>query len=437
MYTNKPRVLIISSCPLSMGPAAIAGQYYEALKRKGVDVDLLLMTPEPDNSEFLSVLEKEEKKNIIFRIIYAIRRRILGESFPKPGYCFFYKRENQPPVATKKILAKITKPYNLVYVVFWQNMLSFESIDRIYDKLHCQIQFAGVDYSQMSGGCHFTNGCERYKTGCGCCPAFDSKDENDFTAWNVRYRKKVYEKVKPIVYGNLYTLSFYKESYLLKNARLELIPSPIIDTNTFKPLEPKSLRRKYNINDEKKYIVFFACQNLDDERKGMKYLIDALNILYERLSNKASDVLVMMAGNGFDNISLMIPFDSKGVGYVSMNKLPELFSISTLFVCPSVNDAGPMMVNQSLCCGTPVVGFDIGSIKQVVKDKGTGICVPLRDSKALADGILQVLEMSDDEYQKVSAKAREVALQTSSYEVQADIILKTYQKYNCCSNKNE
>ena len=429
MRQDKPRVLIISSCPLSMGPAAIAGQYYEALKNRGVEVDLLLKTPEPDRPEILSVLETEDRKSIIFRILHAIKTRIIGKSSPKPGYFFFYKRENNPPVASDKILAKITKPYDLVYVVFWQTMLSFESIDRIYDKLHCQIQFAGVDYSQMSGGCHFTNGCERYKTGCGSCPAFDSKDENDFTAWNVQYRKKVYEKVKPVVYGNLYTLSFYKESYLLKDARLELTPSAIIDTEVFKPLESRSLRKKYNIPDEKKYVVFFACQNLDDERKGMRYLIEALNLLYKQLSTKTNEVLIMMAGYGFDKVSPLIAFDTKGLGYVSMNTLPELFSISTLFICPSVNDAGPMMVGQSLCCATPVVGFDMGSVKQLVKDKGTGICVPLGDSQALAEGMETVIGMSAEEYDKMSVRCREIALNNCSYEAQADLILRTYYKY--------
>jgi glycosyltransferase involved in cell wall biosynthesis len=100
-----------------------------------------------------------------------------------------------------------------------------------------------------------------------------------------------------------------------------------------------------------------------------------------------------------------------------------------MFVCPSVNDAGPMMVKQSLCCGTPVVGFDMGAVKQVVKDRGTGICVPIRDSKALAEGMYNIILMSAKEYQQMSYKAREVALKTSSYEAQADRIISIYKKY--------
>ena len=136
-----------------------------------------------------------------------------------------------------------------------------------------------------------------------------------------------------------------------------------------------------------------------------------------------------MAGRDFEKISTMIPFESKGFGYVPMDKLPELYSASTVYVCPSVNDAGPMMVGQSLCCGIPVVGFDMGAVNELVKDKGTGICVPLRDSEALAEGIERVIKMSHEEYNDMSVRCREVAMKYCSYDAQADMILNAYYKY--------
>lgn len=427
MKADNPRVLLISSCSISQGPAAMAGQYYDALRSIGIETDLLLKYPEPNRPDILYVWKKDQSKSFLSRLI----RKVLSftKKKPLPGYYFFYKKENEPPVPTADIINKVTKPYNLVIVYFWQTMLSFESIEGIYDKLHCQIVFAGVDYSQMSGGCHFTGDCQRYKVGCGCCPAFCSNNPNDFTAWNVQYRKRVYDKVKPIVYGNQYMMEFYKESYLLKDVQSELGRGPIIDTEIFKPLEIQPIRRKYEISDDKRVLIFFASQKLTDERKGIKYLIDALNLLYERMAGEARQVLVLMAGREFEKVKNLIRFDVKGFGYVPMNSLPELFSMSRFYVCPSVNDAGPMMVCQSLSCGTPVVGFDMGYVKEFVKGQTTGVCVPLRNTQALAEGMERLINMDKMDYSFMSNKCRTIALNNFSYDSQAKSIIELYKKY--------
>ena len=68
-----------------------------------------------------------------------------------------------------------------------------------YEEKLFQFRFAFVDYSPMSGGCHFTNGCEKYQTRCGECPAFNSHNPKDFTYRNVLYRAKVYDKIQPVI----------------------------------------------------------------------------------------------------------------------------------------------------------------------------------------------------------------------------------------------
>lgn len=429
MEDSKPKILVISSVSPSIGPAIIGEQIYDALKQKGIEVDFLTKYPEPGHPEYLWVFKKGSVHELWARLINKIRWFLVG-GFPKEkNHYFFYTDEKWPPVPSKFVLKAIHKQYDFVLILFWQELLSFKTLERIYDTLHCLIHIGGVDYSQMSGGCHFTGDCQRYQTGCGMCPAFRSTNPNDFTAKNVRFRKRVYEKVKPIVGGNLYMNEFYKKSYLLKDARIEIGGYPIINTDIFKPIEKKALRLRYKISDEKKYVIFFGCQDLNDERKGIRYLLDAFGILYQMLGTEAKQVLIISAGRQYDSIKDSLPFDNMSFGYVPILKLPDLYSMATMFVCPSVNDAGPMMVNQSLCCGTPVVGFDMGAVKQVVKDKGTGICVPLRDSKSLAEGMFKIMQMPQKEYKMMSVRAREVALQTSSYDAQANHILSIYDKY--------
>lgn len=426
---DNPKILVLSSVSPTIGPAIIGEQYYESLRRKGLEVDFMTKYPEPEHPEYLWAVKDGYDRKWIVRIKNKLRWLLSGGGPKKSGYFFFYSYEKWPPVPSRRVVDAIKKQYDFVIVVFWQGLLSFDTIERIYDKLHCLFLFLAVDYSSMSGGCHFTGDCQNYKTGCGRCPAFCSKWKGDFTSWNVKFRKRVYEKVKPIVVGNLYMSQFYKESYLLRDARIAIGEAPIIDTEIFRPMDNARLRDKYQIPPNKTKILFFGCQDLDDERKGIKYLLESFELLCNEMAEESKSVFVITAGNGYDKIKEKVPFESVGVGYIPMNQLPELYSLATCFVCPSVNDAGPMMVNQSLCCGTPVVGFEMGAVKQLVKDKGTGICVPLRDSRALADGIMQIFNMPFDTYQEMSNRAREVALQTSSYDAQADEILLTYEKY--------
>lgn len=427
---NKPRILYISSANPLKGPGTIALSNYHALKEEGFDVDLLTLYPVEGYPEFIYV-----KQGI--SIIDKLKNRLKSIIYPKPqkGYHFFYRKENQPPVSTKKILAKISRQYDLVMVLFWQGMLSFETIEAIYDKLHCLFFFLGVDYSQMSGGCHFVGDCTRYQIGCGKCPAFNSQDENDFTHWNVEYRKKVYEKVKPIVWGNHYMIDFYKKSYLLKNARLELA-TPAVDSETFHPVDKSYLRTKYQIPIDKQFIIAFGCQHLADKRKGIDYLIEALRLFNNNISaEERKHIMTLSIGSEFDLIKDQIPFETKHLGVIPVDILSDFYSLADIFVCPSVDDAGPTMVNQSLSCGTPVVGFEMGAVIESVKDKNTGYCAKLRDSIDLCKGIESFFSMKEIERKQVSGKCRDVVVNDYSYE---NKIYNSWMRvYDCYSKSSD
>lgn len=409
MQTSTRKILIISSASPIKGPGILAMDMYNALSAANVEVDLLTQNPVEDHPEFLYV---EKRRSISERIINLWKKFLLK---PHPGFCFFYRKESFPPVSVRKVLSKIAKPYDMVCILFWQGLLSFKTVDAIYDKLKCTIVFSCVDYSPMSGGCHFPCSCERYQYGCGKCPAFDSHDENDFTAWNVKYRKLTYDRVKPVVYGNYYQNQFFKDSLLLENARRE-ISYPIIDTNKFKPLNYSFLRKKYKINTESRFVIFFGCQSLDDPRKGMRLLAEALKIFSQNLSEEQkNNVLLIVAGKNYSKIQHLMPFESKNFGYVDYYTLPDLFSMADVFVCPSVHDAGPMMVDQSLCCGTPVVGFEMGACLQAVKGQGTGYCAKLNDVNDLANGINWIYGLSDSERLDLKKRCRDFGLEHHSY----------------------
>ena len=110
------------------------------------------------------------------------------------------------------------------------------------------------------------------------------------------------------------------------------------------------------------------------------------------------------------------------MGYVEFKELPYIYSLSDVFLSSSVNDAGPSMVNQAIACGTPVISFEMGSALDVVKDKESGITVPLRDSIAMAKAISDIYNMDINSYQRMRKRCRDVALQYQSYQAFTNLV---------------
>lgn len=439
MANKLPKVLVISSVDPFVGPGIVGLEHFYSLRKGGLDVDFMTKYPVKGHPEFISVFDDyPQSKSVFFRgtlfskivnkIVTILSTNPLNRQ--RPGYHFFYTKEDRPQVPVELVVSKIKEKYDIVYILFWQGLLSFATIDAIYEKLHCQIHFRCVDYSPMSGGCHFTGDCERYKTGCGFCPGIGSNREDDFTKWNIDYRKKVYEKVKPIVWGNSYMNSFYKQSYLLKNYdRCETV-LPVMDNEVYKPLDMDVCRNKYNIPKNKDFIMFAGSQHLNDERKGFKYLLEALQILYNQLSaDEKNSILLVLAGHDIKSLKDSLSFDFVHLGYVKQNNLPEIYSMSNVYLSPSINDAGPTMVNQSLSCGTPVVSFEMGTALDVVKEQGTGYCAKLKDCEDFARGILSIYKLNKKDYGDLRKHCREQAIKQTSSEAHVSETLRIYNKY--------
>lgn len=424
---SRPNILFISSANPDIGPGRLIYDWQKVLKLADVNYDMLLLNPVESHSEFMHVNDGTiwEKLNLLYN-------KVLYNKFNfdvSNNHCFFYRKEENPKVSINKLLSKITKPYDMVLIHFWQDLLTFKSIKAIYNKLHCQIHFLAVDYSHMSGGCHFIGDCEQYKTGCMNCKAVKPLWMNDFTAHNVQYRKKVYDYVKPIVWGNSYMQGFYKQSYLLKNARMEL-STITLDLDELKPYDIFSVRKELNVDDKYRFVLTFGCQSLSDTRKGMDFLIKSLTFFFQNLSKEEQQsVLVLTVGSATDELKKQILFDTMHMGFVSYDLLKKVYACSDVYLSPSVNDAGPMMVNQSLCCGTPVVAFEMGTAIDCIKGQGTGYCAKYKDYTDFAIGIDFIFRQNAEEKYNMRRRCRQYALENYSYEAKAKWLLDLYNKY--------
>lgn len=101
-------------------------------------------------------------------------------------------------------------------------------------------------------------------------------------------------------------------------------------------------------------------------------------------------------GNGSEELCQALPFKVNSLGYISdTSTMVAAYSCADLFVIPSLEDNLPNTIMESMACGTPCVGFEIGGIPEMIDHRVNGYVANYKDAGDLANGIQWVLEHED------------------------------------------
>jgi glycosyltransferase involved in cell wall biosynthesis len=71
--------------------------------------------------------------------------------------------------------------------------------------------------------------------------------------------------------------------------------------------------------------------------------------------------------------------------------MPAVLALTDILVSPSRNEAQPIIVNEALVAGVPVVATDVGDCRAMLRDGEFGEVVPPDDPGALAEALVRVL----------------------------------------------
>ncbi|MDP3913235.1 MAG: glycosyltransferase [Bacteroidota bacterium] len=331
-----------------------------------------------------------------------------------PNYYMISLHENHNYIRTKKVLNHINFKVDAFLYLFPHHFLNSRNLYELNQDTGAPIFVMPMDMANFTGGCHYANNCEGYKHSCGICPGIYSQKQKDITYKNIIYKKKYISKTNVYTLGNQWSSEHIKQSSIYKdkpNFNLNIL----INESIFKPGDNNEARKIFNIPIYKK-IILFAAASVREKRKGLSYLMDSLNILHKEISKAEGEKIgIAIAGNIETEILQSIPFDTYLLGYLnSKTELPLAYQMADVFVSPSIQDAGPMMVVQSMMCGTPVIAFEMGNAFDYIIDGETGYKVPLYDTIILKEKIISLLQLPKEEKHKMSIKCREIGLSKSS-----------------------
>lgn len=173
-----------------------------------------------------------------------------------------------------------------------------------------------------------------------------------------------------------------------------------VNIKRFEGLDKKVLREKYSLGSG--FVVLFVGRFA--EKKGIEYLLDAM----ETVVSSHKDLKLLLAGSGPLEGNLRKKVSEMEIdpyvnfmGWANMEQLAELYVLSDIVAVPSIvtssgdTEGMPTVIVEAMGAGKPVIASDVGGIKDVVINGHNGFLVEEKNSGALAERIIELIENSD------------------------------------------
>ncbi|MBC7440457.1 MAG: glycosyltransferase, partial [Flavobacterium sp.] len=361
------KVCLINTADHGGGAPVACKRLLQALKPK-VDVNLLVQDKKSNDENIISTIDNSLDLIKAEANFYLERLPFIAFQEKDKSVRFAFSPAN---IGTDISQNKYIQKADLLHL-HWinQGFLSLKNIETLF-KLNKPIVWTLHDMWTFTGGCHYAGDCNHFLNDCGNCKFLRNPDDNDISKKGWFGKEEIYQQNKNIVFiaCSEWLADVAKNSSLLKGFRVEVIPNPI-KTEIYTPLDKASLRKKWEIDLDAK-IILFGAANINDKRKGLIYLLEALTFLKKSDGNSKIQVLLFGKNKTLDISQL--PFPAKSFSIVNdEQKLVEIYNLADVFVLPSLEDNLPNMVMEALSCAIPVVAFDQGGIPEMLDHQQNG-----------------------------------------------------------------
>jgi glycosyltransferase involved in cell wall biosynthesis len=376
------KVVHIQKSVLSTGRAPL--RLHNALMNRGIESSILSMDYDVNQTDLIR--ETGRNSRVIARLdqfLESLIKRKINSQYGLYSYLF---------LGTNISKHELIRNADVIYLHWVQggflNLSGYKQLARLGKPV---IVFMH-DMWSITGGCHHSFTCEKYMTECIKCPMFLKKPLIDWPAKEFHNKRKLYSEFENLYFVSpsrwLYNCA--KSSFLTIDKPVFHIPN-IVDPELFKPVDRIFARQLLNL-DEDETIIAFGAFFLASAYKGWRELLKALKILSTDWSHKNLTVLIF--GGGYNKeIADSIPFKTRFMGFLKDEYSTILvYNAIDVFVTPSLADNLPTTVLESQACSTPVVGFEVGGIPEIIKHKENGYLAKYKDSEDLANGIRFVLD---------------------------------------------
>lgn len=399
---SSKKLKVLTICTLAPGGAGMGSlRRVKALRSIGVEAKMISVIVD-DEYEHLGRVEvtingispSEPRK--AWALLTKCRLKDINKGKGFKGYEFFSITK---AMNNLHALKPLIDEFDIIHLHWVVGFINYEQMHEVFGSK--PIVWTTADMNPFTGGCHYSEGCINFQKDCNSCPQIDPNNSLAQLAW--KEKKEAYDKLNiTVVCPSSYIAEKARSSSLFADKNVHVISNSYPVNEIY--FENKIIARiRLGLKLNKKYLLF-GCDNVENIRKGS----DLLKPLLERYITLFPDADIEVMSFGAGNVSkLNLPVPVIEFGKVAFKDLPRLYSASNVFVSLSRDDVGPMTVIESLLCGTPVVGFDIGILQEISREND--ICHVTKDSfnlEGLCRGINKFLSLSKEEQIRVSILSR-------------------------------
>lgn len=282
------------------------------------------------------------------------------------------------------------------------------------------------DMNAFTGGCHYAGSCGGYKSACGACPQLGSGDAGDLSSQIFRRKRQAYTgRNIYVVTPSRWLAACVKDGALMGEFEVTVIPNSV-PHDIFMPRDKSCCKSILGLPQDR-MLLLFGADSMSNHRKGLHHLLRAVSGLPAKVVQDGLTFAAFGLKETAAKLTASYPYPIHELGRITDERLLSVcYGAADVFVIPSVEDNLPSTVLESMACGTPVVGFNVGGVSDMVRPAKTGLLAKPADVEDLREQIRWIFE-HPRERQLMGRNARQVVEHEYTPVVQAEFYVELYE----------
>ncbi|WKN33492.1 glycosyltransferase [Porifericola rhodea] len=373
-------MIVLHICYRDRGGAAQAAiRFHKEYLRRGVTSEFLFLGPSTKEVPNSHYVYEGSNKSKIYTLLKKLKLkhskeerqkkrllRIKGDSSFE-GFSF----------STSSINIRASKVFqqaDIIHLHWAGNLVDFSSV---FKNLNKPVFWTFHDMNPFLGGLHYQGDLNR------------NRDNAELIALNqkeldIKAKALSHFKALTVITPSEWLKKASQESEIFKNYPHYHIANGL-DTQIFKYYDPTFARSVFNIPTDKK-IFLFVSDRLGNYRKGMDLLKGAIDSITLK-----EEIVICTLGEG--NFSI----NKNNIQPLPLHSINDERLISLLYaavdyvIIPSREDNLPNVMIEAMACGTPIISFPIGGMKEIIQTGFNGILAKNLSADALKIAIEEAI----------------------------------------------